>query len=117
MSLVTLPEVKDHLRIPVIVGDPGDPDLTQKLDAAEATILDYIGTTAYWRDVVATWTDPTAPVDPPAFVRSAILLQVGELWRFRGDDLESESPARDPNDELSPAIVALLRRTRDPVIA
>lgn len=111
--LVTLAEAKTHLRITTAEGHPGDVDIQAKLDAAEAIILDYCNTTAWWRDITVTWT----PENVPRQVHAAILLQLGELDRFRGDDVEGEGPPRDENADLSPPIIGLLRRTRDPVIA
>jgi len=112
-QLVTLAEAKDHLLITTAPGAPGDADLQRKLDAAEATILDYIGSTTYWRTLAATWTAATVP----RFVYAAILLQVAEFDRFRGDDPEGTGPLREPGADLSPAVIGLLRRTRDPVLA
>lgn len=108
---LTLQEAKDHLRITTPAGHPDDVDIQAKLDAAQAIILDYCNTTATWRDVTATWTAATVPQP----VTAAMLLELGELMRFRGDDLEA--PERQPDTDLSPQIVGLLRRSRDPVIA
>jgi hypothetical protein len=51
-------------------------------------------------------------------VKQAILLEVGELWRFRGDD--TEVPERWTPDtgviDLAPAILGLLRRVQPMVI-
>jgi hypothetical protein len=113
-TLVTLVQVKNHLLIPIVANDPGDPDLQLKLDAAEAAILDYVGATAYWAAIVSTWLDGS--VTPPWFVLSAILLQCGELWRFRGDDLNIAGPMRTPGQDFSDVVVNLLRRVHDPVV-
>jgi hypothetical protein len=115
-TLITLDQAKRHLKIPIVADDPGDPDLQLKLDAAEAAILDYIARSPRGAADVASWLDIAAPVAPPAYVLSTILLQFGELWRFRGDDSDNDAPPRHPNDELAPAIVALLRRTGDLVL-
>ena len=73
---VDLAAVKRHLQIPATDTDPdGDADLTLKLAQAEAIILDYIKATA---------NPPTGAA--ATIVDAAVLLQVGELWRFRGDD-------------------------------
>ena len=110
--LVTLTEAKAHLRITTPDGDPGDADVQAKLDAAEATILDYCNTAAYWRGITATWTPETVP----RYVHAAILLQLGELDRFRGDDLEGAGPPRETGEDVSPAVRSLLRRTHDAVL-
>ena len=115
--LVLIADAKQHLREAWTVDDPREAELQQKLDAAESAVLTYIGTTEHWRTVVATWLDVDAPAEPPLYVRAAILLQTAELWRFRGDDTDSDQPPRHPIDELQPGVAALLRRTRDPVLA
>lgn len=116
MALVTNAQARGHLRLPDAAAVPpnaDDTDLTLKLAQAEAIILDYLNATAYWRTITPTWTNET---NVPKQVHAAILLQLGELWRFRGDDLHDEGPQHEPGTDLSPAIVSLLRRTRDPVI-
>jgi hypothetical protein len=71
-------------------------------------VLDYVGSTAYWRAVAATWTDATVP----AYVHAAILLQLADLFTWRGDDVPKEA-----RGEMAPGVEQLLRRTRDPVLA
>ena len=112
-ALVTLDQAKQHLHIVMPAGDPDEPDLQLKLAQAQAIIIDYCNTTTYWRALTATWTSATVP-EP---VTAAILLELGELWRFRGDDLHDEGPPHEAGLDLSPVIVSLLRRTRDPVLA
>ena len=107
MSLVTLDQAKAHLRI---TSTADDPDLTEKLTQAEAAILDYIGSTDHWRTITATWTVDTVP---PVVV-ACILLQIGELFRFRGDELPNP---RVGSENLSAQIQGLLRPWRDPVFA
>ena len=51
----------------------------------------------------------------PTQVQAAILLQLGELYRFRGDD-EGKAD-REPAGSLSPMIEGILRRYRDPALA
>ena len=109
--LVTVAEAIAHLRL--LPTDVDDADLQQKLTAAEAIILDYLNITAGMAVVIAGWTPETLPGQ----VRSAILLELGELYRFRGDDVSDENAPRDPNFDLSPVIVGLLRRVVAPVIA
>jgi hypothetical protein len=86
--------------------------LLSKLTQAQDIILDYIArpSDTAWTATIAAWTAGTMP----ARVQAAILLQAVELYRFRGDD--EKPPDRDVGD-LSPAIKALLRRTRRPVFA
>lgn len=104
-TYVTLDEAKDHLRETWASGDPREPDLQMKLDAAEEAILEYLDDV----DLVAPWT----PATVPQRVKNGILLVVGELWRYRGDD--GEAPARDESvgsTDFHPAVVSLLRRLR-----
>ena len=113
MSLfLTLADAKTHLRITTPDDDPGDLDLQTKLDHAEAIILDYCGSTAWWRDVITTWTAATVP----HVVKAAILLELGELYRYRGDDYALEESPRTDGEDLNPRVRDLLRRSRDPVV-
>ena len=119
--------------------DPRQNDLALKLFAAEAIILDYLKVPPQInplgrRRAMATGPDldawpptPPAPVTPPRgpipeddpIVQAAILLELGELWRFRGDDT-NDSERRSESLEvgqLSPTITNLLRRYRDPAYA
>lgn len=110
---VTLQMAVDHLLIPIVLdADPIDPrqrDLEVKLAAAEAIIFGYLKT------VPPEWVDEnTTPPD----VVAAILLQLAELWRFRGDDRSNEGANQDATlGQLSPTITNLLRRRRDPALA
>jgi len=79
--LVTLAEAKDHLRITLPPGDPGDADLQAKLDEAEAIIRDYVD------DDDPAWTPATVP--PP--IRAAIKLQLAGLVEDPGDDNTTEA--------------------------
>jgi hypothetical protein len=115
-TLVTLDEGKGHLRLPAS-DTAQDADVTAKLDAAEAIILDYLNLTPDMRTITAAWTAGTVPL--PA--KQAILLELGELWRFRGDD--ETAPVRWTPDsaagdvDLSPPIQGLLRRIQPKVLA
>src|SRR5262245_47190001 len=109
--LITVAQAKAHLLRPDLADT--DADLVQKIAAAQAAILLYINTTEYWRGITAAWTDETTT---PADVQHAILLKLGELRRFRGDDLSGEGPEQDADSDMSPAIVRLLRRWRDPIL-
>lgn len=111
-ELVTLAQAKGHLRLTWADGDPRDTDLEMKLAQAQAIIVEYCDTTAYWRDVTETWDADTVPKS----VHAAILLELGELWQFRGDEPGDAGAARTDGFDLSPAIRALLTRQRDPVI-
>jgi hypothetical protein len=114
MALITITEACAHLRIPEA---PTDLDLAAKLAAAEAIVLDYLNLTADMQAITAAWTPETIPLQ----AKHAMLLELGELWRFRGDD--DETPARwGPNEtgggdlDLAPPIVGLLRRLQPKVL-
>lgn len=113
MSMVTLRQAKLHLQILTPETSPlsaQDEDIALKLEAAEDIIIDYLkrGSES------PAWTED----DVPPLVRAAILLQLGELAGFRGDDAGSSSSAPVYEDgQLSPAITAILRRYRNPALA
>lgn len=115
-TVITVATVKAHLQRPDL--DDNDPDLLQKMAAAQAAIMHYIGSSStHWADVVAGWLlDPTTvPLD----VQHAVLLKVSQLWAFRGDEFGgvlNSAPLDDASD-MPPEIVRLLRRWRDPVLA
>jgi hypothetical protein len=116
MSLITLEQAKRHLRLSIPVTSPPDEaelDLLLKMEAAEHIILDYLGLTS---QSPPAWTDET---NVPPLVQAAILLQLGELYRFRGDDPGTviSSPSRGEAGSLSPVIEGMLRRYRDPALA
>jgi hypothetical protein len=114
--LVTLAQAKGHLNVTWPDTDPRAANLQLTLDTAQAIILDAINQSNpdYWPAVTATWTDETTV---PLSVHRAILLQLGELDWYRGDEADNQAPARDAGlDDLSPRIRALLRLYRDTVI-
>lgn len=107
-DLITLDEAKAHLRVTTLMEDG---DINDKLVAAQQVVIDYLtrrDTT--WNAEMAAWDAETVP----ASVRHAILVQLGELYRKRGDDVETDP--RGPV-ALSPTVMALLMRYRDPGVA
>jgi len=111
-TIVTVDQAVQHLRLPMPLGqvppDPMELELSAKLDAAEAIILDYLEypDQALWSDLQKT------------LVSACILLELAELWRFRGDDPEGQGSDQDPErGQLSPTITNLLRRMRTPALA
>jgi hypothetical protein len=107
-TLIDLEVAKDHLN----VTDPRhDLRIERMVTQAQAIVLEYIARSSdtAWTATIAAWTEVTVP----PVVQAAILLQLGELYRYRGDD---EMPKRDEGD-LAPGVKSLLRRYRDPVIA
>ncbi len=113
MALVTLAQAKRHLQIWTPITSPlddVDEDITLKLAQAEDIIIDYLKLSG----MSPAWTES----DVPPLVQAAVLLQLAELFRFRGDDPASASSAPTFADgQLSPAITNILRRYRDPALA
>jgi hypothetical protein len=110
-TLVTLAQLKAHLRLTTPLGHVDDPDLTLKLDAAEYAIREYLSPYPEDALLVAAWT----PATVPPLVQELILFQAAEFWRFRGDD--DVGPRRGEAGDLHPLVVGALRRLRTPVIA
>ena len=107
-DVISLEEAKSHLRITSVHDDQ---DIRDKLVAATQVIIDYLSRSdTAWNDEMDAWTTATIP----ASVRAAILVQLGELYRKRGDDSETEP---DHPTRLSTTVMALLMRYRDPGIA
>lgn len=107
-NVITLQEAKDHLRV-TSVADDGD--INDKLSAATQVVIDYLTRRdTDWNAEMAEWTSTTIP----ASVRAAILVQLGELYRNRGDELDGR-PAGPTS--LSPTVTSLLMRYRDPGLA
>lgn len=111
-EVLTLTEAKSHLRI---THDHEDADLNDKLLAATQVVIDYLtrrdtGDGATWNAAMAAWTTDTVP----ASVKAAMLVQFGELTRTRGDDQAQEFQRP---TSLSPTVMALLMRYRDPGVA
>lgn len=113
-DLVTVATAAHHLKLPVPASlSDAEADLQGKVDAATAIILEYLDRDDEdWTAEMVSWTTSTVPHT----VKQAILLQVGELYRFRGDDPSGHQPARE-HGYLHPAIVAVLHRWRDPSVA
>jgi len=111
-ALITREQAIDHLRLPLTVDDVDSRtarDLTVKIAQAESLILDYLKI------------DPAAPpawlgTDVPPLVQAAALVQLAELWRFRGDDSTDAAPVY-AEGQLSPQVTNYLRRYRDPALA
>jgi hypothetical protein len=104
---VTLDQVKARLRI---TSTADDVDVQSMADQAEAKIVGWCSTTPRSKAIADAWTDTTVP----QVVVAAILVQTGEFYRFRGDDLEG--PARQDPEELHVLVRELLRAYHDPGI-
>lgn len=113
LELVDLAQAQRHLRRPVGVSSPmtsDEQDIQDKLDQATALIFQYLERPddVAWTAEMDAWTSDSVP----APVVAAILIQLSELYRFRGDDFEG--PKREAG-YLAPSIVSLLKRYRDPI--
>jgi hypothetical protein len=108
-ALVSVSVAMDHLRV---VDDAEYASVERMALQATSIVLDYIArpTDEDWTATIAAWTETTVP----PVIQAAILVQLTELYRFRGDDMQM--PEREAGD-LSPLVKALLRRSRDPVVA
>jgi len=96
-ALVSLQTAMAHLR----EDDPAvEIDVQTKLDDAEGVVIDYLKRPSHG------WTEETVPGP----VRSSILLALGTLYGVREAGAEESDP-------ISPAVVSLLRRLRDPALA
>lgn len=94
MALLTLEEAKTHLRVD---GTDDDTEVTTKINEASAIILDYLK-----------WGASPEPdeTNAPGYMKAACKLVLGELYA----DREGGNP-------ISPAVVSLLARARDPAYA
>jgi hypothetical protein len=103
---VTLDQVKRRLRI---TSTADDEDLQDLADQAEAHVIDWCSMTADSAAIAAAWDAATVP----KVVVAAVLVQTGELYRFRGDEVDA--PPRD--GALAVQVRELLRAYHDPVVA
>lgn len=88
--LVSLQQAKDHLRVD---NSAEDNDLTLKIHAASAAVLNYI------RNGADVFTDSSgepvldsndSPIGIPYEVQAATLLMIGYLWRMRDNNEDGE---------------------------
>ena len=111
-DLVTLEQARAHLRLGSTT-PLGYDDVQDKLHQATMVVLGYLDRADDdWTAEMAAWTIDTVPRE----VQAAILLQLGELYRFRGDDEVNIAPYRE-RGYLAPGVTALLHRLRDPACA
>src|SRR5678816_3414288 len=118
-EFVTLEQAKSHLKLS-LDADTEDEDLQTKLFVAHEVVMDYltqrVSSASDWEATVQAWTADTVPKR----VIAAILIQFGELYRDRGDSDTNEVLGRWKAETagefgaLSPTVVKLLYRLRDP---
>lgn len=107
-KLVTLDQAKRHLRI---YHDDENIDVAEKAEQASDIIIDYIKRPDHgWTNAV----DPSTPSDAPSLIKAAVLLQLGYIWEYRGDE-EPEFVQAD--GYLPRAVTSILHRYRDPAYA
>lgn len=100
VDLITLDRARSHLHIE---GADEDEELAAKIADASGIVIDYLKRPDHG------WTDVTAPGQ----VQAATLLVLGAIWSQR----EGVGQGADDLDPISPAVVSLLRRMRDPALA
>lgn len=100
VALVTIDRARSHLHIE---GFDEDEELEAKIADASAIVIDYMKRPNHG------WTEATAPGQ----VQAATLLVLGAIWSQR----EGVGQSAEDLDPISPAIVSLLRRMRDPALA
>ena len=112
-ALVSLQEFKRRIRK---TDKAEDQDLALMLEEAQEVVLDYVKqrrleeSSPTWEETVDAWDDQTVPRK----VRTAILRQAAEFYRFRGDD--ETGPVKQPG-RLSDLVESLLVQYRDPTVA
>lgn len=124
MRLITRELAEGHLRRSIQTGSPqtlDEIDMLAKIEAAEALVLDYIKQRRSggddWCSEVDGWDVTDEDAAPPPQVQAAVLVQLKELDRFRGDDTDADQPKREVGYVLHPLAAAYLYRFRDPAIA
>lgn len=101
MSLVSLDEARDHLRIDTT---DGDSDLQLKVDAASESVLSYLKL-------------QTEPDPVPAVVKAATLQLLGEMYKNREAEQDGAVPTQFGYGYLPRPVIALLYPLRDPSLA
>ena len=118
-TLVTIAEARANLKLS---STSDNADLQLKIDAATQLVCEYIAdrqpADADWIDTIENWNTGSPLVEAPAVIVHAVLVQVAELYRFRGDDADDKAPAlQSDKGFLSPMVARLLSRYRSPVLA
>ncbi len=108
---VTLDQAKARLR----TATTDEVDLQALVDQAEAQVLNWCSVTASSQAVVDAWRADPAAV--PDVVVAAILVQTGELDRFRGDDTGADAPPRPEGAGPNALVRELLRPYHDLALA
>ena len=126
MRLITRDQALAHLRVTVPELSPQsltDLDLVTKIEIAEELVIDFVDQRRIdadlWSAEVAAWdVESTVAADqPPKRVQAAVLVQLAELYRFRGDDVDGDQPVRPAAATLHPRAEGYLLRLRDPAVS
>jgi hypothetical protein len=111
-SIVTIDNALSHLHL-----SSEDDDLQLKIDAATQLVCEHIAdrqpADEDWIAEIEAWDEDSAP----PIIRLAVLEQVGEFYRFRGDDMASDRPPVLAYGSLSSHVMAILHRYRSPTLA
>lgn len=118
-SLVTLEQARMHLmHVPSLTGLPDDADLELKIAAATQAVCDYIKDRQpedlEWVAEIEGWGAGSPVSVPPPVVVASVLVQVGSMYRWRGDD---EEPQERHLGAVCPEAANLLARYRSPSLA
>lgn len=118
-TLVTTTQARAHLKLS---STDDETDLQLKIDAATQLVCEYIADRQPadddWIDTIEAWNTGSPAVATPPVVVNAVLLQVAELYRFRGDDADDQAPAlQSDKGFLSPMVARMLSRYRSPVLS
>ena len=115
-TILTVPNALDHLGL---IEVQNQLDIELKLAAATQLVCEYIAdrqpADEDWIAEIEAWS-PGSP-EAPNVVKLAVLTQVAEFYRFRGDDLATDRPPTGDGTDLSPLVKRLLHRYRSPVLA
>lgn len=116
-QIVEREQLREWLDLPA---GQGENRLQFTLDAATQLVCEYIADRQPededWIAEIESW--GFGSPEAPKIIVAAILTQAGEMYRFRGDDEETDSKTSSAGGEdLSPRVKRLLKRYRSPSIA
>jgi len=108
-DLVSLDQAKAHLRMRGV--DEQDELIELQIKHATAIVVTYIAREADddWTAEIEAWNDESVPPQ----VQAAILVQLAELFRYRGDE---DAPTR-AHGYPCPMVVSLLHALHDPAVS
>lgn len=117
-TLVTVAQAREQLNEVSAASDAG---LQLKIDAATQLVCEYIQdrqpADPDWIAEIESWDGTESPSSVPAVIAQAVLIQVAELYRFRGDDEDGAVPKGAESGDLAPQVTRMLKRYRSPSLA